>query len=104
MCRVSCRVLRDREVHDHVYRLSLPLPRTIEVRIKCTHLAVIVVVITDGAAAAAGDPWLPTLNATLFLLVAGLMGEGDCIERASFPSPASPDVCLWTHFDHFPEV
>ena len=62
-------------------------------RIKCTHLAVIVVAITDGAAAAAGDPWLPTLNATLFLLVAGLMGEGDCIERASFPSPASPDVC-----------
>ena len=48
--------------------------------------------VTDVAAAAAGDPWLPTLNATLFLLVAGLMGEGDCIERASFPSPASPDV------------
>ena len=54
-------------------------------------LAVIVVVVAD-VAAAAGDTWLPTLNATLFLLVAGLMGEGDCIERVSFPSPASPDV------------
>merc|ERR1719277_2332827 len=58
-------------------------------------LKVIVVVVADVGAAAAREPWLPALNATLFLLVAGLMGEGDCIERASFPSPAPLPSWPW---------
>ena len=40
---------------------------------------------------AAVDTWLARLNATLFLLVAGLMG--DCTTKAASPSPASPDAC-----------